>query len=144
MAEMQSMVESILSVLDGSSLDASFVEMVIHRLESFGYIVTETDVFAVSFAISKSENHYKNSCNITEIPDGLIHNLCDTCCGEFLKAKYATGTLDTDKIQRALTSIRMGDTQLSFGSKGIDFESMLEDLISGKEGDLVCYRTIKW
>ena len=146
MAETQQMVSLIMELLTDTSLDEAFVEMVLKRLESFNYAVKESDAFAIAFAITKGENHYKNQCNISEIPDGLKENLCDVCCGEFFKGYYAAGKLDIPTIAKGISSVKLGDTQLSFDTSkgGADFESLLDDLISGKEGDLACYRTIRW
>lgn len=147
MNELQdSILAQIMEILTDTSLDEAFVTMVLKRLESFGYEVKEGDAWPIAFAIKWGENHYRNQCNIKTIPDGLKENLVDVCCGEFLKGMYATGRLDIPTLVKGISSVRLGDTQLSFDTskQGVDFDALLNDLIYGKEGDLACFRTIKW
>jgi hypothetical protein len=146
MTEIQEQVKAQLAtIITETSLSEDFYEMVLLRLESLGYTLELTDAWSIAFAIQKSENHYKNFCHISEIPEGLLHNLCERVCGEFLKAKYATGTLSMDSIEKAIKSVSMGDTSITFnGDTELDFATLLESMISGEDGDLICYRRIKW
>ncbi len=146
MTELQEQVKAeIATIITSTSLSEDFYEMVLLRLESLGYTLVATDSWPIAFAIQKSENHYKNFCHISEIPEGLLHNLCERVCAEFLKAKYATGTLDMDSMEKALKSVTMGDTSITFnGDTELDFTTLLESMISGGDGDLICYRRIKW
>ena len=91
--------------LMNSSLSEQFVEAVLNRLVSFGYCLKEDDSWAICFAIQKVENHIKNSCNVTSIPDGLFHIAVDKVCGEYLLAKKQTGKLNI-WICRAVQSHR--------------------------------------
>ena len=146
MTDLQNQVKAnIDTIITEPSLDSEFYEMVLLRLESLGYELLESDAWPIAFAIQKSENHYKNFCHISEIPTGLLHNLCERVCGEFLKAKYATGTLNMDSMEKAIKSVSMGDTSITFnGDTELDFATLLENMISGEDGDLICYRRIKW
>ena len=134
---------------NNSSLSESFFEMVLKRLESLGYTLMESDSWAISFAIQKIENHINNSCNTTSIPDGLVHTAVDMVCGEFLLAKKQTGQLELGNLDLdgAITSIKEGDTQINFSDGTSDedkFQFMLNYLMHFGDGDLVCYRKIKW
>lgn len=68
---LEKMLNSISSILTGSSLDEQFVELVLKRLESLSYTIKEDDAWMISFAAQKVENTIKNSCNAASIPDGL-------------------------------------------------------------------------
>jgi hypothetical protein len=144
------MNEKILAdILTNTSLSESFVEAVLKRLVSFGYDLKEDDGWVICFAMQKVENHIKNSCNTTSIPDGLFSVAVDMVCGEFLFSLKQTGKLElTDlDLNGAITSIKEGDIQVNFGNGTSDeekFNSLLNYLLHNGEGDFVCYRKLKW
>lgn len=140
---------NISSVL--TDTDQSFIENVLKRLVSFGYSLKEDDDdFAISFAIQKVENHIKNFCHVSTIPDGLHPAMVDAICGEFLLMKKQTGQLcitDLDLTNEAVTSIKEGDTTVQFASgdsNGVKLDKFIAYLINSVKGDLVCYRKLKW
>ena len=140
---------SIQTIMKNSSLSESFYEAVLNRLVSFGYDLKEDDSFAVCFAIQKIENNIKNSCNTTDIPDGLFHVAVDMVCGEFLFTKKQTGKLELADLDLngAITQIHEGDVTVQFASGSSDeekFNSFLNYLLHNGEGDFVCYRQLKW
>lgn len=140
---------NILTIITNTSLSESFYEAVLKRLVSFGYNLEEDDGWVICFAIQKVENHIKNSCNTTSVPDGLFNVAVDMVCGEFLFAKKQTGKLElTDlDLNGAITSIKEGDIQVNFGNGTSDeekFNSFLNYLLHNGEGDFVCYRKMKW
>ena len=49
------------------------LERIKERLQSLGYTVKDSDDIAINFAMQKVENTIKNYCNVSAIPDGLIH-----------------------------------------------------------------------
>ena len=91
----------------------------------------------------------KNSCNITQIPDGLFNIAVDRVCGEFLFAKKQTGQLTIEglNLDGAIASITEGDTSVSFVAGATDddrFNQLVNYLMTKGEGDFVCYRKMKW
>lgn len=139
----------IRTIMTNSSLPESFFESVLERLVSFGYTLKETDGVELGFAIQKSENHVKNSCNTTSVPEGLFNAVIDAVCGEFLFAKKQTGRLELNDLDLsgAITSIKEGDTSVNFGSGTSEEEklsSFLNLLMHSMDGDLVCYRRMQW
>ena len=150
---MNDMVKKIIAtaptIMTQTSLSESFFEAVLKRLVSFGYVPKESDGWVISFATLKVENHIKNSCNTTDIPDGLIHTAVDMVCGEFLFTKKQTGKLELADLDLngAITSISEGDISISFDADSSDedkFNSLLNYLLHEGEGDFVCYRKLKW
>ena len=127
-----------------------FIEAVLKRLDSFGYFPSEKDAWAVCFAIQKVENHIKNSCNVTSIPDGLFHIAVDKVCGEFLFTQKQTGKLNLAELDLsggAISAITEGDTTVHFAEGSSDeekFNALVNFLINHGEGELVCFRQIKW
>lgn len=136
--------------LMNSSLAEPFIAAVLTRLAAFGYFPNENDAWAICFAVQKVENHIKNSCNVTSIPDGLFHIAVDKVCGEFLFTQKQTDKLnleDLDLSGGAITSITEGDTTVSFAAGASDeekFNALVNFLINQGEGELVCFRRIKW
>jgi len=131
-----------------TSLDEAFFNMVLLRLEYFGYTVVESDSWLIAFVIEKCEWHHKNICHISAIPDGLKNNLCDLVCGEFLN-QVCSSTYFKERFDlgRAVQSVQAGDTTVTFKDGLSDedkFATLVNYLIHGKEGELVCYRRLKW
>lgn len=140
---------NIITIMTNTSLSEQFYEAVLKRLVSFGYSLKEDDGWVICFAMQKVENHIKNSCNTTNVPDGLFNVAVDMVCGEFLFTKKQTGKLELEDIDLtgAITSIKEGDTQVNFGDGTSDeekFNSFLNYLLHHGEGDFVCYRKLKW
>lgn len=122
---------------------------VTQRLASFGYIVVQADDWMLDFIIQKVTNHILNGCNISEIPEGLHQMAVDMVVGEFLMGKKASGQLDESEIMNseAVTSIKLGDTQVNFGedrTASQQLDSLIAFLLKGYEADLVSYRCMKW
>lgn len=132
-----------------SNLPDTLYELVLRRLETFGYVVTEADAFAIAFSVQKSELNIRNDCNITEIPEELFPTLCDMACGDFLAVKYQTGKLDIEglDLDGALASVSEGDVSISFDKSTTGdgkFTALLFALSDAGRGNLECYRKIKW
>ena len=137
------------NIMTNTNLSEQFCEAVLKRLVSFGYTPKEDDVWVLSFAMQKVENHIKNSCNTTSVPDGLFHVAVDMVCGEFLYSKKQTNQLEIADLDLsgAIASISEGDTSVSFDSDSTDeqkFNTLLNFLMTNGEGDFVCYRKLKW
>ena len=145
---MKKVLANILTVMTKTSLSESFYEAVLKRLVSFGYTLKEDDSWLICFAMQKVENHIKNSCNTTDVPDGLFNVAVDMVCGEFLFTKKQTGQLEIADLDfdGAFTSIKEGDTQVNFGGSSDEekFDQMVNYLLHQGEGDFVCYRKIRW
>lgn len=122
---------------------------VTQRLASFGYTVVQADDWMLDFIIQKGTNHILNSCNISEIPEGLHQMAVDMVVGEFLMGKKASGQLDESEIMssEAVTTIKLGDTQVNFGedrTPSQQLDSLIAFLMKGYEADLTSYRCMKW
>lgn len=144
---------SITSIMTSvkSSLEESFFEAVLQRLDSFGYTVTDADAWSVGFAMQKVENHIKNACNTDSVPYGLTEIAVDRVCGEFLYAKMQMGQLaNTFDLETAVKTVATGDTSVTFalgeGSQTAEqkMQSFIAYLTASGDGDFICYRQIKW
>ena len=130
-------------------IESSLTESVLKRLDSFGYIPSENDVFAIGFGVQKVENIIKNDCNVTEIPEGLVCHAVDMVCGEFLSIKYRTGQLELSSLDLdgSLASVTVGGASVSFDNNTSDdgkFNALVSVLIGSGRGEFSCYRKIKW
>ena len=90
----QKVLANILTIMTKTSLSAPFYEAVLKRLVSLGYNLKTDDGWMICFALQKVENHIKNSCNTTSVPDGLFNVAVDMVCGEFIFTKKQTGKLE--------------------------------------------------
>lgn len=147
MAENQSAVLSELQrAMTSTSLTVDFFELVITRMHTLGYDVTSADVWQIAFAISKVENHIKNACNLVIVPQQLYEIVCDMVCGELLSELKSMGKLTTESMASAVASVKLGDTSVNFDNNTSQhtFDDVIDYLIHGKEGDLVCFRTMRW
>ncbi len=132
-----------------TSLTEDFFEELLNRLVSYGYELQEGDCFEICFNSQKVENHIKNNCNINSVPEGLYEVVIDRICGEFFFGRKQTGQLIIGELDLdgAFSSIKEGDTQVNFAtdtSEDAKFDSLVQLLRTSGEGDLVCYRKLKW
>ena len=133
-----------------TSLDVSFVDDVILRLESFGYQVEESDTWVIGFSIQKVVNTIRNECNVSKIPNELNQVAMDMVCGEFLFGKKESGQLKGFDLDAAVKQIQEGDTNVVFaiGDGNMTPEQRLNNLIgflmSNGKNQFVSFRRLKW
>ncbi len=123
-------------------------ESITERLKSFGYEVTEDDDWMLTFCMEKVTKTIMNYCNVSTIPEDLNPTAIDMVCGEFLRIKRQTGQLQIGGLDFSgiVTSIKQGDTSVSFGGGMSDEEqidTLIAYLVDGKD-DLLCYRRMYW
>ena len=143
--------ETISTLLDTITniYESSLTELVLKRLDSFGYEPTENDVFCIVFSVQTVEKSIKNQCNVTEVPEGLTNVAVDMVCGEVLGALYRTGKLQLESLDLdgALASVNVGGASVSFDNNTSDstkFTTLIQFLQNRGRGEFACYRTIKW
>ena len=146
--QIQTIVTSVTTILKDSN-QADTVDSVIRRLLSFGYEVTDGDAWTIAFTMQKVTNQILNETNQPFVPDGLIEVFVDMVCGEFMTVKYDIGSLNlsTLDLDGAIQSVKEGDTTVTFSASGspeVKFKELLSWLMHGKEGDLLCYRKLRW
>lgn len=126
------------------------LEDVKERLASFDYQVTEADSWMLTFLIQKVENHIKNICNVSTIPEGLGNVTVDMVVGEFLLNKKSINDLAGFDLEAAVKQIQEGDTSITYaiGDGDLTPEKRLDNLIkylmTHGENELISYRCIKW
>lgn len=128
------------------------LERIKERLQSIGYAVKDSDDIAINFAMQKVENTIKNDCNISAIPDGLMHIAIDMVVGEFLMSKktFAPNDLLNFNLDSAIKQIQEGDTNISFavgeGSKTDEqrLDNFIDYLLNYGRDEFIIYRRFRW
>lgn len=128
------------------------LERVKERLQSMGYAVKDSDDITINFAMQKVENTIKNDCNISAIPDGLMHIAIDMVVGEFLMSKktFAPNDLLNFNLDSAVKQIQEGDTNISFavgeGSKTDEqrLDNFIDYLLNYGRDEFIIYRRFRW
>lgn len=128
------------------------LERIKERLQSLGYTVKDSDDIAINFAMQKVENTIKNDCNVSAIPDGLIHVAINMVVGEFLMSKktFAPNDLLNFNLDAAIKQIQEGDTNISFavgeGSKTDEqrLDSFIDYLLNYGRDEFITYRRFRW
>lgn len=140
----RTLIEAIAKVYE-----SDLIELVLKRLDSFGYTPSEEDVFCIGFSVQLVENSIKNDCNVTEIPEGLVRIAVNMACGEVLSSLYRAGRLSIENLELdgAIASVKAGDISVSFNNSTSDdgkFTTLLTLLQNSGRGDFACYRTLRW
>ena len=81
-------LEKLLAANSTTRLDTAFFELVLKRLESFGYTAVKEDGWLLYYIGASVEQKIKNECNTAAIPGGLLYKAVDMVCGEFLYQKF--------------------------------------------------------
>lgn len=125
-------------------LDDHMIQRILDRLESLGVVPADVPAFSIAFAIQKTEQYIKNFCNVRKIPEGLAFWLVNRVCGEVLEERLNSGGLQD--VEQIVTSIKEGDTSVSFdsGSSKMGLIQSQIKALKGEDGELLCYRTIRW
>lgn len=120
---------------------------VVERLSSLNYEVRETDELILKYIIDKVEQDIKNKTNQSEVPEGLHFVFVERICGEFLKGMYDSNSLTDKQIEATVTSIKEGDTQVSFdkdSSPQAIFGAYIKYLADCGVNDFAKFRKFVW
>ena len=120
------------------------------RLASFDYKDTEADSWMLTFLIQKVENHIKNICNISTIPEELLNIVVDMVVGEFLLNKKSMGNLEGFDLEAAIKQIQEGDTSITYAIGEGDLtpeqrlDLLIDHLMNRGKNEIISHRCIKW
>lgn len=120
---------------------------VVAFLATLGYICQGEDEWMIDFAIDKVTRHIQQVCNLGEVPQGLQPVVVERVCGTFLQMKKASGQLDDCFDVSGVSGVQAGDTNVSFDtsqSLATQLDGLIARLQCSGEGDLVCYRKVRW
>lgn len=139
-------LNALQTIMVDSLLTVDFYTDLLKRLESIGYVATESDAWMLSFSIQKVENDIKAECNTASIPDGLYFIAIDMICGEFLYSKKQSGNLAGFEVEQAIKAVQIGDTNVQFGTSDSSshFDMLITFLRMNGRGEFASYRKIRW
>ncbi len=148
MAMINEMVIEIKALVNDTSISDVFIENVLKRLETFNYVLLDSDIFLIAFSIQKVVSNIKNTCNINLLPEGLESIAIDRVCGEVLFSKKQTGQIDSTFLSEDLiSSISIGGTSVSYAkaqSPDERLNSLISYLINKGEEEFVSFRKLTW
>lgn len=104
----------------------------------------DTDTPILEYLITAETRRVLNIINCETLPTELDHVIVHRVVGAYLQtniiALVGVENLDVP------TQIKMGDTQVSFSGKGAEdrLKEMAQLLVNYGEGELTCFRRLKW
>lgn len=113
-------------------------ELVTDRLALYG--VTEPKTELVTYAIGKATEYVLNFCNIDEIPDRLAFATAGVACAGYIDTARITGLIEDS----AVSSVRVGDTQVTMGSETPSWSGIVDAINAGARAELVRYRRMSF
>jgi len=119
-------------------IDSSEVEALVTQKAGLITSATIPDG-AVPLMVGEATEEIKNIIHQPYVPAGLKYVLADRACGKLIGYLYSTGKI-TD-AGGAVTSVRVGDTQISY-SAGQNIETAITDLQKAGEKELLRYRKL--
>lgn len=104
-------------------------DLVIRRLEYFGYKVSHNDLYIIRFLTEKVGNLIKIDCNISDIPGSLKLSLVDNVVGRFLLEKKTIDpkSLEFIDLETPIKQIQEGDTNITFTDAAKTPEQILDE-----------------
>lgn len=129
------------------------LDKVIERLQGLGYTPDESDMILLEIIIQIVTNSILNLCNLVALPSELLHVVVDRTCGEFFNQKKAVNSLEIGHIDFesvGVKSLQMGDTNIGFAVSDGESTSeqrlnaLIQKLLNSGEGELICFRRLKW
>lgn len=123
-------------------------EEIKERLNSLGYIVTETDDKSIEFSLNKVEHNIKHWCNIDEVPECLKYVVIERVCGEFLLDKISFNQIDDAIVESLVKTTKIGDTEIQYQvgtTTPLDIlRSQCKNMTSYGLSDLKAHRKLSW
>lgn len=104
----------------------------------------DTDTSIFKYLITAETQRVLNIINCETLPTELEHVIVHRVVGAYLHTNIVAlvGAENLD----VPTQIKMGDTQVSFGSKSAEdrLKEMAQIFANYGEGELTCFRRLKW
>lgn len=129
--------------------EADFLEGTKNRLRYYGVTIPPGDTSRdddIRFSISACSVRVCEFCNIDEIPEMIYPVFSDMCACDYLAGKLGAGQMPLEDIVSIAQSIKVGDTQVSYGQIG-SAETMLLNYMNNKAHNMsqfMAWRKIKW
>jgi len=132
-------------------MNADFINSVYARLKTLSYPdISDSDKAFIGIITSKAENAVLHKCNLSEVPTELYSIMVDRVCGEFLWNLKQLGHLNGFDVETVAKQISTGDTTVTFAIGAGDktpeerLDELLSSLMGAGEGEILCYRKLRW
>lgn len=115
-----------------------------------GFEVPDTDAEMIQYITTKAEREVLDFCNLDTLPEELQYVVTDMAAGEYLAAKYASGSLNIDGLDfsAGINSLSEGDTSISYNTEESDsarLQKLIDALQKGLESkEVLRYRKLVW
>lgn len=152
MAVADNIIDSFITYAENStSFSASFLQEVVDLIVALGVPLTTGDDDILCFAAEYVEQEIRNSCNVSEVPEGLWEVAIHLIVARFLttkKGKLSQEDLEALDFTPMLKELSEGDTkQVWDTNSGLSVSQRLDLLITlfnqGKN-QFVTFRRLKW
>lgn len=115
-----------------------------------GFEVPDTDADMIQYITNKAEREVLDFCNLDTLPEELQYVVTDMAAGEYLAAKYASGSLNIEGLDfsAGINSLSEGDTSISYNTEESDsarLQKLIDALRKGLESkEVLRYRRLVW
>lgn len=115
-----------------------------------GFEVPDTDADMIQYITTKAEREVLDFCNLDTLPEELQYVVTDMAAGEYLAAKYASGSLNIEGLDfsAGINSLSEGDTSISYNTEESDsarLQKLIDALQKGLESkEVLRYRRLVW
>lgn len=139
-------VENILTFVRNTDFDEILVDEVLKKLEIIGIDIASSEVSDIVIGITRVDEQIKNKLNLDHIPYNVHSIVTDRVCGEVLYIKYLKNELPENlEVDEAIKQLSIGDTTVSYDTNSQNkVMALIGFLKTSGEGELCCYRKIKW
>ncbi len=102
------------------------------------------DTNILNYLINAETQRILNIINCETLPTELEHVIVYRVVGAYLQMNM-TDIVGIENLE-VPTQIKMGDTQVSFNGKGLEdrLREMAQMFVNYGEGELTCFRRLKW
>ena len=136
------LADEVTQIVLGDDVVVKIIQLSIERLESWG--IEEIQAFELAFAVNSVTEYIKNATNQLTVPEGLTFTAVDMVCGEFLQKRLDTDNLEEFKVEQAIKTLKIGDTSTTFKDGQSSGINVLINTLTGRKGDVLSHRKLKW
>ena len=136
------LADEVTQIVLGDDVVVKIIQLSIERLESWG--IEEIQAFELAFAVNSVTEYIKNATNQLTVPEGLTFTAVDMVCGEFLQKRLDTDNLEEFKVEQAIKTLKIGDTSTTFKDGQSSGIHVLISTLTGRKGDVLSHRKLKW
>lgn len=136
------LADEVKAIVNGDATIDNIIDLTVERLGSWE--MKEIQPFELAFAVNSVTEYIKNATNQLTVPEGLTFTAVDMVCGEFLQKRLDTDNLEEFKVEQAIKTLKIGDTSTTFKDGQSSGIHILISTLTGRKGDVLSHRKLKW